>query len=113
VRTLIAALAVLGQVWWAAPATAALIETETLAHEAQGADERARLEALIARPEVAKTLQTLGVPPESAAARVRAMTDAEVRELAGAIDRLPAGGALSNNELLIIVLLIILIVVLI
>ncbi len=37
--------------------------------------------------------QALGVPPEDAQSRVDAMTDSEVRTLAGRIEALPAAGA--------------------
>jgi hypothetical protein len=41
------------------------------------------------------------------------MTDAEVAQLAGRIDALPAGGALTNQELGLIILLVILVLLLI
>ena len=37
-------------------------------------------------------LQSLGISPAAAQARVSAMTDAEVANVAGKIDSLPAGG---------------------
>jgi hypothetical protein len=61
----------------------------------------------VQRPELAKELQALGANPTEAQARVDAMTDAEVRTLAGKLGVLPAGGALTNNELILILVLII------
>jgi hypothetical protein len=93
-------------------AQAAMIGTD----EAQGTTtiqfERDRVKALLARPEVAKQLGDFGVAPQDAAARVDAMSDAEVLALAGRIDQLIAGGALSNNELVVILLLVIILVLL-
>jgi hypothetical protein len=45
--------------------------------------------------------------------RVDALTDAEVMHLAGKIDSLPAGGALSNQDLILILLVAILVALLI
>jgi hypothetical protein len=75
--------------------------------------ERQRVKALLARPEVAKQLGDFGVKPEDAAARVDAMTDGEVLQLAGKIDQLAAGGVLTNDQLIVILLLVILLVILI
>jgi hypothetical protein len=90
-------------------ANAGMIATDE-APQVQPQSERERVKALVARPEVAKQLGDLGVAPGDAAARVDAMTDAEVLQLAGRIDSLIAGGVLSNDQLLIIILLIVLLV---
>ena len=74
--------------------------------------ERERVKALLARPEVAKQLGEHGVKAEDAAARVDAMTDGEVLQLAGKIDQLVAAGALTNDQLIVILLLVILLVIL-
>ena len=95
---------------FASPAKAELIGTDQLVSPPQS--ERERVKALVARPEVAKKLEQLGVLPKDAAARVDALTDAEVAVLAGKIDALPAG-ADSGVTFLLIVALILLIVVLI
>lgn len=75
------------------PASAGAIATEDAAADARSQTERERIKALVGRPEVAKQLQALGVPPEDAQSRVDAMTDSEVRTLAGRIEALPAAGA--------------------
>ena len=92
-------------------AQAALIATD----EAQGATvqtDRERVKALLVRPEVVKALGEHGVAAADAAARVDAMNDAEVLALAGKIDQLAAGGAMSNDQLIIIILLVVLLVIL-
>jgi hypothetical protein len=97
--------------FFASPAKAELIGTDQVASPPQS--ERERVKALVARPEVAKKLEQLGVLPKDAVARVDALTDAEVAVLAGKIDALPAGGAMTTQEwLLIIIAILVLILVL-
>jgi hypothetical protein len=74
--------------------------------------ERERVKALLERPELAQELQKMGIAPEEARARVDAMTPAEVAQVAGRLDSLPAGGAMSNRDLLLVILLVVLLVVL-
>ena len=90
-------------------ANAEMISTD----RAQAGEERSRVRALIERPEAAQALQKMGIAPREAAARVDAMSDAEVRSLAGRLDALPAGGAVSNDDLLLIIVLVLLIVIII
>lgn len=92
-----------------APAAAGMIGT---GEAVQRQSERERVKALVARPEVARKLETLGVLPKDAAARVDALTDAEVASLAGRIDALPAGGFETQEWLLIIIAILLLILVL-
>jgi len=75
----------------------------------QASSERERLKAMLARPEVARQLQKSGIDAQQAAARVDAMSNEEVTQLAGRLDALPAGGTLSNNELIIILLVIVIV----
>lgn len=77
----------------------------------QALSERDKVKAMLERPEVAREMQKLGIPPERAAARVDAMTDAEVSQLAGRLDALPAGGALSTEEWLLIIVAILLVII--
>lgn len=71
--------------------------------------ERERLKSLIERPEVAQELRKMGLSPRDAEARVQAMSDAEVAQLAGRLDALPAGGVITNEELLLIIIIILLV----
>ena len=59
-------------------------------------DERARVRALVERPELAAALSKMGIVPQEAAARVDAMSDAEVLQLAGRLDAALAGGQLGD-----------------
>lgn len=88
-------------------AYADMIPTES----ARPVDDRAKVKAMLERPEVAREMQKMGIPPEKAAARVDAMTDVEVSQLAGRLDALPAGGAISTEEWLLIIVVILLIII--
>jgi hypothetical protein len=88
-------------------AHAGLITTD----EARAPEERSRVKALMERPELAKALAKMGIPPQDAAARVDAMADAEVLQLAGRLDAALAGGQLTNEQLLLIIIILLLLVI--
>lgn len=73
--------------------------------------ERDRVKSMLERPELATQLEKMGVSPADARARVDAMTPEEVGQLAGRLDQLAAGGALSNQDLLLIILLVLLLII--
>ena len=79
----------------------------------QPGSDRERVKAMLQRPEVAKELQKMGIAPADAESRVKAMSDGEVAQLAGRLDALPAGGALTNEELLLIIVIVLLVAILI
>lgn len=95
----------------ALPVRAALIGTDQAALSAVQS-ERERVKALVARPEVARKLETLGVLPQDAQSRIDALTDQEVLALAGRIDALPAGAMSTQEWLLVIIAVLLLIIVL-
>jgi hypothetical protein len=67
----------------------------------------ATVDAALARDEVRAQFVALGVAPEQVEARVAALTDAELRTLAGQMAELPAGGdALAVIGIVFLVLLI-------
>jgi len=74
------------------PASADLVSTsQALALE--GGRARAVVDSYLARAEVAATLAELGVDPEVARLRAAALSSAEVEQLAGRIEKAPAGGS--------------------
>ena len=81
------------------------------AEQAQPAGDRAQVKELLARPEVVREMQKMGIPPEKAVARVDAMSDEEVRQLAGRLNALPAGGAMTTEEWLLVIVVILLVVI--
>ncbi len=72
-------------------AIAGMIGTDQAVAAASFQGERTALLTTLSRADVAGQLQSQGVDPEAAKARVSAMTDQEVATLAGKIDSLPAG----------------------
>ena len=70
------------------PAHAGMIGTDSVA----ASGDRDRIAGLLERAEVRAGLEAYGVSPADVKARVAAMTDQEITQLAGQIDRLPAGG---------------------
>jgi len=90
-------------------AYADMIATES----AQPAGDRASVKAMLTRPEVVREMRKMGIPPEKAAARIDAMTDVEVNQLAGRLGALPAGGAVSTEEWLLIIVVMLLVVIII
>jgi hypothetical protein len=105
VLTIATAAGILGLGGYAAPSIGGMIGTDQAVPQQS---ERERVKALVARPEVAKKLETLGVLPKDAQARVDALTDAEVTALAGRIDALPAG-AMADHDLLLVILIVLLV----
>ena len=75
-------------------ANATLVSTEQVA-AAEGvtsaAEQRAHVEALLTRADVAAALQERGIDMDQATARVAALTDAEVAHVAHTLDTAPAG----------------------
>lgn len=91
---------------WTIPpqAMARMIGTEEAAgtQTAAGAVDRSALLAMLERDDVRKQLETLGVDPREARARVDALTDEQARDLASRIDEMPAGGSSALGVLLTI-----------
>ena len=72
---------------------AGMIGTDQIASVASAQTDRAAVLNLMSRSDVASQLQTLGLDPKVAKDRVAAMTDEEVRSLAGKLDSIPAGAS--------------------
>ena len=97
-----------------AAATAVIMpraHAEMIGTEQAAQSERDRLKAALARPEVVQELKKMGIDAAAASQRVDAMSDGEVAQLAGRVDALPAGGALTNEQLLIILLIVLILIV--
>jgi hypothetical protein len=90
-------------------AVAALISTETAMNPANGADARERLQQVLGREDVRTALLAHGVDPAEAHARIESLTDSELSQISGQIDKLPAAG--DGLGLVIGVLLIVLLVI--
>ncbi len=93
------------------PALAAMIGTDQVLEELARVDDRARVEAYLARDEVRREMEDLGVEPDEAARRAESLTEDEIRQIAGRLDEMPAGG--QGMDVLLVVLLLLLIIILI
>jgi hypothetical protein len=90
-----------------APAQAQIIGTEEAQTSASTQADRDKVNNFLQRDDVRQALVGRGVSSDAAQERVRAMTDAEVAQLAERIDQAPAGGdALGVIFAVFIVLLI-------
>lgn len=94
------------------PAQAALVSTgEVIASDSSLTSDRDRLNALMQREEVRQELQRNGIDPNEAAARVAALTDAEVADVTKRLDELPAGqsaiGVIVGAVVLIFIVLLV------
>ena len=78
------------------PAQAAMLATDS--------GQREQINRLLERAEVQSRLEAHGVNPADVKARVAAMTDDEVAQVAARIDSLPAGGASIIGALVLIFL---------
>jgi hypothetical protein len=92
-------------------ALAALVPTDSVAEPAGSVDARGRLMQYLAREDVRAALTAQGLDPEEAQARIASLTDAEVQQIAGQLDQLPAGG--DGLWVVVAVLVIVLLVILI
>jgi len=86
-------------------AQAGMIGTEQLTQAAP--PERGTMLNFVSRSDVASQLQAFGLDPATAKERVAAMTDDEVRHLAGRINTAPAGADVAGLLLLIVVIAVI------
>lgn len=77
-------------------AHAGLVTTEQVIGETKVAAERERLVALLQREDVRQQMQALGVDREEAVARLATLSDAEIQQIAGQLDELPAGQFLTG-----------------
>ena len=92
-------------------ARAELISTEAVLEQSEAIQARGRLHGFLERKEVRAELEALEIGSEEARARVDALSDAEVREIAGRLDQLPAGqsavGAIVGAALIVFIILLI------
>lgn len=73
------------------PVMAGMVPTEQVIEAAAAEQSRDAVMQYIAREEVRQQMRALGVDPDEAAARVKGLSDAEVQQIAGRLQDLPAG----------------------
>lgn len=85
------------------PAGAALVTTDRVLERGACAD----VSAFLQRADVRANLEAMGVDPASAHARVAALSDEEVADLAGRIAELPAGGSVVGALVFVFLVLLV------
>lgn len=88
-------------------AQAAIVGTDIVVNVQQAAADRDRVQTLLSRDDVKQQLLSAGVDPNQVAARIDALSDAEVQQLAAKMDQLPAGGDALGVAVFVFVLLLI------
>ena len=88
-------------------AQAGMVSTDEVSTVASADANRDKVSAFLAREDVRQAVQAQGVSPQAAAARVKAMSDAEVAQLTGRIDQAPAGGDVLGMLFTIFVILLV------
>lgn len=92
----------------AAPQPASsLISTQDALQADQLRSDRERINELLARQDVQEQLQAQGVDPADVEARVAALSDEEVRQMAEHLDELPAGASVVGALVFIFVVLLV------
>ena len=87
-------------------AQAGMIGTDQVVASASQVD-RSTVMSFVSRGDVAGQLQSMGLDPATAKDRVAAMTDEEVRYVAGKIDSMPVGADGAGLLLIIIIIAVI------
>ena len=90
------------------PVQAAIVGTDQVLSSPDAA--RDKVNAFMARQDVRDQMERLGVSSDEAAARVAALSDAEIGQIAGKIDSMPAGegvGAIVGAIVLVGIILLI------
>ena len=91
-------------------ALAALVDTEAAVDSVRGSDARTRLNHYLARGDFQAALRAQGIDPLEAEARVASLTDAELDQIAGRLDELPAGGVLGFVVLVLVIVLLVFVI---
>lgn len=85
-----------------APAHAGMVGTDEVLGTVEASDQRAELVAMIERDAVREQLVEYGVDPATAQARIQNMTDAEIAQLHGRIEEMPAGSSSALGVALVV-----------
>ncbi|MBX3651042.1 MAG: PA2779 family protein [Burkholderiales bacterium] len=85
------------------PASADIVTTDQI----YASSERERVRSFLEREDVRSQLQSFGVDANAAKARVDALSDQEIGELAGRIDELPAGAGIVGVLFAVFIILLV------
>ncbi len=90
------------------PAMAGIVDTQTLATQADLQTQRNDVRALMARDDVRSALASYGVSPADLDARVNNLTQGELLQIQQQLDSLPAGGSAVGLVLSVILIFVLL-----
>jgi len=90
------------------PAWSGMVTTDQMLQGQHEVSDRHALVALLERDDVRQQLVERGVDPEYAKQRIAALSDAQVNELKGNIDTLPAGSGVVGILIAVLLVLVIL-----
>jgi hypothetical protein len=88
-------------------ANAGIVTTEEAISVQTAAENRAKVEGFLARADVRDAMVAKGLDGNAAAERVKAMSDAEVAQLANRVDQAPAGAGVIGVLFTIFIVLLI------
>lgn len=88
-------------------ANAGIVSTEEAISVQSAAENRAKVEGFLARADVRDAMVAKGLDGNAAAERVKAMSDAEVAQLADRVDQAPAGAGVIGVLFTIFIVLLI------
>lgn len=94
-KRLVSSLVIAGMLAAGFPMTAqaGIVATEEVVSVQAAAANRDKVNSFLAREDVRQSLEAQGVDAAAAIERVKALSDAEVAQLAGRVDQAPAGGS--------------------
>ncbi len=91
-------------------AQAGMVTTDRVIDQVAAQDDRARVLDFLARDDVRRQIESLGIDPDEAAARAAGLSDIEIAQIAGQLDELPAGQGFGEFVALILVIFLVLLV---
>ncbi len=91
-------------------AHAGMVTTDRVIDRVAAQDDRARVLDFVARDDVRRQIESLGIDPEEAATRAAGLSDIEIAQIAGQLDELPAGQGFGEFVALILVIFLVLLV---
>jgi len=103
---IVAALALAAMLMTSMPAGAGIVGTEHMVTQEGRSAAIDKIETVLAGEAVATQLKAWGVAPEAVSARLAALSDVELQQLATSMESDPAGGILAVIGIVFVVLLI-------
>lgn len=91
ILSFVLSITLFAQVSWAQMAS-----TEAVLEQPVAVSSHEKVSQFVAREDVAKTFETMGVDPKMVEQRIALMSDEEVSKISSQIDTLPAGGDLGG-----------------